>query len=81
MIIDELRRAGINVHHDLASDSLSAQLRDAEERGMRYTIIIGQKEYVEKSVILRDLQERSQEQIPIDQMVKKLRRQNSAART
>lgn len=74
MIIDELRRAGINVEHNLASDSLSTQLRDAEARGFRYTVIVGQKEYVEQSVILRDMQERSQEQIPIDQMIKKLKK-------
>jgi histidyl-tRNA synthetase len=79
MIIDELRRAGIPVEHDLASDSLSAQLRTAEAKGMRYTIIIGQKEYVEQCVILRNLQERSQEQIPVDLMIKKLKRQAALA--
>ena len=75
MIIDELRRSGITVEHNLASDSLSAQLRDAEDRGFRYTIIIGQKEYVEQTVILRDMLERSQEQITVEQMIKKLKRQ------
>ncbi len=75
MIIDELRRSGIPVEHNLASDSLSAQLRDAEVRGFRYTIIIGQKEYVDQTVILRDMLERSQEQISVDQMTKKLKRQ------
>ena len=77
MIIDELRRAGINVEHDLASDSLSTQLRDAEARNIRYSIIIGQKEYMEKMVILRDMHERSQEQVSVDAMVRKLKRQVS----
>lgn len=80
MIIDELRRAGVPVLHDLASDSLSTQLREAEARGARYTIIIGQKEYVEQTVILRDMRERSQEQIPVDQMIKKLKRQAAPVR-
>ncbi len=80
MIIDQLRRAGISVEHDLASDSLSAQLRDAEARGFRYTIIIGQKEYVEQTVILRDMLERNQEQIQVEQMIKKLKRQPTIAR-
>ncbi|MEZ4195308.1 MAG: His/Gly/Thr/Pro-type tRNA ligase C-terminal domain-containing protein [Candidatus Paceibacterota bacterium] len=79
MIIDELRRAGIAVEHDLASDSLSAQLREAEARGARYTVIIGQKEFVEQSVILRDMKERNQEQISIDNMVKKLKRQQTSS--
>lgn len=80
MIIDELRRAGIAVEHDLASDSLSAQLREAEEQGARYTVIVGQKEFVEQSVILRDMKERSQEQISLESLVKKLKRQASALR-
>ncbi len=80
MIIDELRRAGIPVQHDLASDSLSTQLREAEARGVRYTVIVGQKEYVEQTVILRDMQERSQEQIPLDVMIRKLKKQVLGAR-
>lgn len=75
MIIDELRRSGIPVHHDLASDSLSAQIREAEARGVRYTIIVGQKEFIDQTVILRDMHERSQENIKPDQMLKKLRKQ------
>ena len=79
MIIDELRRAGIPVQHDLASDSLSAQIREAEARGVRYTIIIGQKEFIDETVILRDMRERNQENIKPDQMLKKLRKQLAIA--
>lgn len=75
MIIEQLKHAGIPVRHDLASDSLSAQLRDAEARGVRYTVIIGQKEFVDKTVILRDMHERNQENISIEAMIKKLKKQ------
>jgi len=75
MIIEQLKRAGIPVRHDLASDSLSAQLRDAEARGVRYTVIIGQKEFVDQTVILRDMRERNQENVSIDTMVKRLKKQ------
>lgn len=74
LLVDELRRNGIQVHQDLACDSLSTQLRDAEHRGVRYTIIIGQKEFVEGTVILRDMQARSQEHVPQDQITGRLRR-------
>lgn len=73
MLIDELRRAGINVHQNLACDSLSTQLRDAEAQGVKYTVIIGQKEYVENSVILRDMIGRNQESIRIDDLIPKLK--------
>lgn len=79
MIVEELKKAGIHVRHDLASDSLSAQLRDAEARNVRYTIIIGQKEYVEQNFILRDMKKRNQENLPIDALLKKLKRQISVS--
>lgn len=74
MIINELRQAGISVFQDLANDSLSAQLRDAERRGVKYVIIIGQKEFVDGTVILRDMDARKQEPIPHDTLVRKLKR-------
>lgn len=74
LLVDELRKHGIQVHQDLACDSLSTQLRDAESRGVRYTIIIGQKEFVERTVILRDMHARSQEHVPQDQITSRLRR-------
>jgi histidyl-tRNA synthetase len=78
MLIDELRLAGIPVMHNLASDSLSAQLRDAENRGVRYAVIIGQKEFVENTVILRDLNIRNQEFVDQAHVVKRLKKQGSA---
>jgi len=74
ILIDELRRSGITVYQDLASDSLSTQLRDAEDKGVKYVIIIGQKEYIEKGVILRDMEARNQEQIDVPTLISKLRR-------
>lgn len=78
MLIDTLRQAGIPVTHNLASDSLSAQLRDAEAKGIRYTVIIGQKEFVENTVILRDMNVRNQEFIDQGALIKRLKRQSPA---
>jgi histidyl-tRNA synthetase len=79
MLIDELRQAGINVHQNLASDSLSTQLRDAESRNVKYTVIIGQKEFVDGTVILRDMQGRNQEYVKMDTLANRLKR--STAKT
>lgn len=75
LVIDQLKRAGIPVRHDLASDSLSAQLRLAETQGIPYTVIIGQKEFVDNTVIFRDMKERNQEQTSIESVIKKLKKQ------
>ena len=76
LLVDALRQAGIPVLHDLTSDSLSTQLRDAEARGVNYTIIVGQKEFVEGTVILRDMGARNQEYVPQDILIKKLKRRS-----
>lgn len=79
MLIDALRREHVPVYQNLACDSLSTQLRDAEARGVRYTVIIGQKEFVDKTVILRDMEARSQEHVPIDALVSQLKRVSQVA--
>lgn len=79
LLIDRLRQAGVPVFHDLTSDSLSTQLRDAEARGVRYTVIVGQKEFVEGSAIIRDMNARSQENISMENVVKKLKRHVTVA--
>ncbi len=79
ILIDQLRQVGINVYQDLASNSLSTQLRDAEAKGVKYVVIIGQKEYVEDAVILRDMKGRNQEQISTTDLVTKLRRSSAVA--
>jgi len=77
VLIDELRQAGITVQHNLAEDSLGNQLRAAERAGARYALITGQKEYVDGTVILRDLHARTQEAIPCTQIASRLKRFNA----
>lgn len=77
LLIDSLRQAGIPVFHDLANDSLSSQLRDAELRGVRYTLIIGQKEFVEGTVIFRDMEVRNQEYIDQETLIRRLKRRTT----
>lgn len=79
LLIDSLRRAGVPVFHNLASDSLSTQLREAEARGVKYTLIIGQKEFVENTVIFRDMDLRNQEYIDHETLIKRLKRKAAIA--
>jgi histidyl-tRNA synthetase len=79
LLIDELRRAGISVYQNVISDSLSEQLRHAESIRARYAIILGHKEFMENSVILRDLLMQNQEQIPVQSLASYLKRYGAAA--
>ena len=47
----------------LSKDSLGAQLGMAEKSGAPYTIIFGQKEAIEQTVIVRNMATRSQETV------------------
>ena len=74
LLIDELKRSGIHVQQNVTSDSLSEQLRLAEAKNAVYAVIIGQKEYVEDKVILRNLRARTQTILPIGDLSSYLRK-------
>ena len=74
LLLDELRHAGIPAYQNIVSDSISEQLLQAQKHDVRYAVILGQKEYVEGTVILRDLKNQSQESIPFDNLTSRLKR-------
>jgi histidyl-tRNA synthetase len=74
LLIDELRRAGINVRQNVLSDSLSEQLRHAESTNTRYAVILGHKEFMEGTVIIRDLHQQNQEHVPTVNLASYLRK-------
>ena len=69
-IIEILRNAKIPIRQSLAKDSLSAQLATAEKLKIPYTIILGQKEALEDSVIVRNMNNRSQRTIKVGDLAK-----------
>ncbi len=67
-LIEILRLARIPVEHALNKDSLSTQLASAERHGIPYALIFGQKEALEGTAIVRNMQTRSQETIKIEKL-------------
>jgi len=74
LLVNELKHAGIPATQDIISDSLSGQLHKAEECGAKYAVIIGQKEFVDKTAIVRNLKNQTQEHVPLDKIVSHLKR-------
>jgi len=72
-IIEMLRKAHIPILHAVSKDSLSAQLATAEKMGIPFAIIFGVKEAIENSVIVRNMQNRSQETIKIPKLIEYLK--------
>ena len=67
-IIEILRKAKVPIAQSISKDSLGAQLAIAEKFEVPYVIILGQKEAVDGTVIVRHMQNRSQDIIKIDKL-------------
>ncbi len=59
-----LRGAGIGVIEALGAKSLKAQLRQANNLGLRYAVIIGEEEVKAGTVMLRDMVSSKQKSVP-----------------
>jgi len=72
-ILEEFRKAGIDVATSLGRDSIKAQLKAADRIGVPYALILGQKEALDGNIILRDMQSGVQETISLATIVEKLK--------
>jgi len=61
IVIEMLREAKIPMTQALGRDKISVQMQTVETSKIPYTIIMGQREALENSVIFRDMSNRSQE--------------------
>ncbi|MBA5874199.1 MAG: histidine--tRNA ligase [Nitrospira sp. CR1.2] len=71
-LLDELRRAGVSADMDFRSTSLKAHLRQADRLGALYTILLGDDEIDKGIAILRNMQTKAQEDLPIRDLVSSL---------
>jgi len=67
-VIEMLRQAKVPLFQSLSKDKLIGQMTVAENLKIPYTIIMGQKEAMENTVIVRNMISRSQETIRIDEL-------------
>lgn len=64
-IIEVLRKAHVPIAQSLSKDGLAQQLAIAERSGAPYTIIFGQKEALDDTIIARNMETRSQETVKL----------------
>ncbi|MFC1617809.1 histidine--tRNA ligase [Patescibacteria group bacterium] len=72
-IFEELYLADIDVIESLGRDSLKSQLKQAEKKNVVFTLILGQKEAVDGTMIVRDMESGVQEVVSQDGLIKYLR--------
>jgi len=63
--IEILRKGKIPIYQSLSKDRFSAQIATAESMRIPFMIIIGQKEALEGTAIIRNMKNRSQETVPV----------------
>ena len=72
LMFEELRRSGFNVRQAFTKDALKNQLEEANRVGAKYSIIIGQKEMLDGTAMLRDMESGVQEVVDIKKISQEL---------
>lgn len=73
-LLEDFRKAKILVAEALGRDSLKAQLKTADKLGVKYTLLLGQKESLEGVIIIRDMKTGKQEIVKLGKIVKEMKR-------
>ena len=64
-ILDDLRRAGVSAQSDYRATSLKAHLRQADRARCRFAVLLGDDEARSGSVIVRNMDTKAQETVPL----------------
>lgn len=75
---EQLHAEGISTIEHYGQDSLKKQLEEAVENKVKYTCILGQKEILEDTILIRDMEGGIQEAVPIDKVVSELKKRLAA---
>ena len=73
-LFEEFRKNNIYVSESFGRDSIKAQLRVADRLGVDLALIIGQKEALDNTVILREMQPGVQEVIPLEKIINEVKK-------
>ena len=73
-VLELLRTAKVPVYQALAKDRLGAQVSTIEKNHIPLTIIMGQKEAIEKCVIVRDTETHAQNSVPLQELADYMRK-------
>ena len=78
-VLETLRRNEIFVHHGLCFGSIGEQMAIVRRLAFPYVLIMGHKEAMEDTILVRETATNSQEAIPLPELVQYLRRHRIAA--
>ena len=73
-LYENFRKAGIDAKSSIGRDSIKSQLRIANRLGARLALIFGQKEALDGTIILREMDTGVQETIPLEKIVEEVKK-------
>lgn len=73
-LFGEFRKNNIPVCESFGRDSIKAQLRVADRLGADLALIIGQKEALDSSIIIREMQSGIQEIVPLEKIIDEVKK-------
>lgn len=67
-IVEMLRKQKIPVYHSITKDKITGQLTGAEYMKATHVLVMGQKEAIENTMIVRSIGNREQETVPLSEL-------------
>lgn len=74
VLFEDLRNAGVRLAGNFTKNSLKGQLEAANRLGARYTVILGQQEVLDETVLIRDMESGMQEIVDYKKTVNVLKK-------
>ncbi|MDE2021998.1 MAG: hypothetical protein KGI71_03795, partial [Patescibacteria group bacterium] len=73
-VMENLRRAAIPVHHGLCYERIGEQMAVARNLAVPYVLIMGHKEAMEGTILVREVATNSQEAVPVPELPNYIKR-------
>lgn len=73
-LYESFRKAGIEAKSSIGRDSIKSQLRIANRLGAKFALIFGQKEALDGTIILREMETGVQETVPLEKIVDEVKK-------
>jgi len=73
-LYETLRKEGMKIAESFSKDGLKDQLEVADKLGVKYTLILGQKELSEETILLRDMEGGVQETLNYSKVIKEIKK-------
>lgn len=74
ILIEDFKKNKIKVVENIGKGNIKPQLRQAAKMNVKYTLILGQKEVLDETIILRDMETGVQEIIPSKDILKEIKK-------